>query len=316
MRRRFASLSTMPKVKVTLCDDAYWQRANEGARPTAHMHRQMINVRRAYNRAREDWLFFCDADEFLIPDRPVAEILDHEADRRFLRVQVAERAFQAAAPLTDIFQGVFRRPTKDLALLADLYGPRVKEIDRGVLGHNFGKAFTRTGQKMIPDIHLPFPAGLPPRRRAALRQTEEYQRYQPDMTLLHFDGLTPTHWLVKILQKIRSLGLEEMLADLRVGHYSPRRSEQFRSVFHARGDWDRLVAAADILALSEGQAARLEAAGLLFRPDLALAAQARTVDPDLDFSVAGFDAMLARQHADLAAHAAVFARAWPAGFTR
>lgn len=69
-------LSGHPKVRPILTDDGYWKRRGMKRR-VKHQSRQFVNAGHAYRRAsgQVDWLTHIDVDEFLWPDRPLAEQL-------------------------------------------------------------------------------------------------------------------------------------------------------------------------------------------------------------------------------------------------
>lgn len=137
-----AALKAHPKVRVTTCDAAYWQK-RAGRRPQKHQVRQTHNATHAYRCADNvDWLIHMDVDEFLVPERPVAEILSAlPDDQQIARIRPMEALsgdntqFKAFIP-----NGPDRANT--VAAIYPTYGPYIKG---GFLSHLAGKVFVRTG---------------------------------------------------------------------------------------------------------------------------------------------------------------------------
>lgn len=140
----FNILKQHPKIRPTLCDDAYWN----GKRPKKHQVRQTKNATHAYHRRAEvDWLIHMDVDEFLIAEKPIADILGGLEDAKIVRIRPMEQlagdgtAFKAFVP-----NGPGRN--RIVAALYPTYGPHIKG---GFLSHLAGKVFVRTG---LPDIRV------------------------------------------------------------------------------------------------------------------------------------------------------------------
>lgn len=143
-----SALKSHPKVRVQLCDNAYWKK--RGGRPEQHQVRQTKNANHAYKRRAEvDWLCHIDVDEFLVPHRPVLEQLDALSPQtRVARVRPMElladgdgSAYKAFLP-----PGPDRMPT-----LQRLYPNFGQYLRGGFLSHANGKIFLRTG---LPGVHL------------------------------------------------------------------------------------------------------------------------------------------------------------------
>jgi hypothetical protein len=149
----YAALKAHPKVRVTTCDATWWQ--SQGGRPKKHQVRQTKNATHAYNRGAEvDWLIHMDADEFLVPDRPVAEVLAAlPDDTPAVRVRPMEQlsgdgsAFKAFVP---------PGPDRDRTV-ATLYPTFGRHVKGGFLSHLAGKVMLRTGQRDVRvQIHNAF----------------------------------------------------------------------------------------------------------------------------------------------------------------
>ena len=185
-------LKQVPMLRAIPCDTRHWRRLGF-SRPHRHQSRQVHNANDAYRQLSVDWVLHCDADEFIWAERPVSDCLDTIPDDvPSCVVPVAERAFPAGPAAESIFSGVFRRPFVGRPVLGrKLFGPGYAMTQRGLTGHAIGKSFVRTRQGVSLSIHRPKPKGDDPLRadRAV------------DLTLLHFDGLTPVHWIYKVLRK-------------------------------------------------------------------------------------------------------------------
>lgn len=144
--KAYAALKAHPKIRVHTCDVAHWRKLM-GKRPERHQVRQTFNATHAYNRRAEvDWLIHMDADEFIVPQKPITDILSALPPEQIsARVRPIEMlggsgtAFKAFIPA-----GGTRR-----ALVETLYPTFGKHIRGGFLSHLAGKLFVRTG---LPDI--------------------------------------------------------------------------------------------------------------------------------------------------------------------
>lgn len=139
----FNFLRTHRKLRVIACDDAYWADKNSKARRT-HQRRQVLNASRCYHHSKLDWLGHLDVDEFLLPQRPIAQILSAVSpDSAALRVTVAEM-LTGPGPTTH-----FKRPPRTLGLpksvLHDLYPTFGDLLPQGFLGYTTHKQFARVG---------------------------------------------------------------------------------------------------------------------------------------------------------------------------
>ncbi|MEL6681487.1 MAG: glycosyltransferase family 2 protein [Pseudomonadota bacterium] len=185
-------MAQVPGVQVVRCDMAYWK-AQAGRRPDKHQIRQVSNARQAFATCHADWLLHCDADEFIWAEQPVHERLASlQPQTQCGIVPVAERAFLQNPDLGSVFTGVFRRPFNGRPDIGrQLFGRGYAMTDRGLTGHSIGKSFLRKAAALKPSIHRPKPLG------GAEVPTERVT----GLTMLHFDGLTPLHWIYKILRK-------------------------------------------------------------------------------------------------------------------
>jgi hypothetical protein len=269
--------SALPRVRVTRCDAAFWAAHPTGRRPDRVTARQSFCATRAYGRAGVGWLLHLDADEFLHPQADLAqELARNAALPGALVVPVRERAYATPDPQA-LFEGVFRIPRRAADPAHPLLAPLAEMAPRGVIGHALGKSITRTGLPLTLHPHFPRPLGggapqdVPSRPCTAA-------------VLLHFDGLTPRHWLAKQRARLGDPRPEAWLG--------PHRQAQLRALAACGGDAAAERALHDRLRVLPDPAAWI-AAGL---------AEARAFDPAPackavlgavpDLTVAGFDAGL------------------------
>ncbi len=302
-----AVLGSVPRVRIVECGDDYWSkcRTSKFRRPDAHVERQRINADAAYRRCRSRWFLFCDADEYLalLPsdttaETSVAAILERaDTAGKFLRVGVRERIFERDAPTRSIFSDLFRAPMQGPQALFDrIYGDMATFLHSGLTGHLVGKSFVRTGLLVRIWQHEPVPRGIGSRFAqfvAAYRQVP----FVDGMSLLHFDGLTPYHYRLKLLRKVmRDLARPDLLLG-NEGRGRGRR-KQIAAVFDGRGDPDATAMLDRLQMLEPEQIEMLAHAGALLRHDLHIeeAARALFAQASLDFDPSAFDARLMARH--------------------
>lgn len=144
----FDVLKAHPRIRPQVTDPAYWDDVGK-SRPHKHQPRQTFNATRTYERRADvSWLGHLDVDEFLIPDRPVDQLLGGLSDD----CQTARiRPMEALAPVgevTDHFD--FKTLVLDRAtrrrLAAEVWPTFGTYLNGGFLSHVAGKIFVRTGQ--------------------------------------------------------------------------------------------------------------------------------------------------------------------------
>ncbi|MBN9677612.1 glycosyltransferase family 2 protein [Salipiger bermudensis] len=147
-----AFLERHPRIHVTRCDDAWWQ-ATGKPRPEAHQLRQAHNATRCLRAVHDelDWLGHIDADEFLLSDRPVAELLS-EVSRGHALARVAPvEALANDAGWPVHFKRTHHHAGQKKAVLQEIYPTFGMHLYGGFLSHTSGKVFARTG---IPETRL------------------------------------------------------------------------------------------------------------------------------------------------------------------
>jgi len=140
-------LSAHPQIDVTACDDAYWS-AQPTPRHETHQRRQMYNANHAYNRCDLNWLAHIDVDEFILPPRPMAQILAGiPADIAYVNLPPVERLAPPpnAAHSTDYFKRTPRMAGQTKAVLPHIYPTFGAHLRGGYISHLEGKIIARTG---------------------------------------------------------------------------------------------------------------------------------------------------------------------------
>jgi len=279
-------LATLAGVRVTVCDDAYWADNPPGRRPPLPMGRQRRNANHAYARTEVDWLLHCDADEFLREAGTIRHRMSAAADSTmFLQLKMLERVRHGEEPVRGIFDGLFRRPGHGFEDWGEeVYGRFARFLQHGLTGHSVGKGLVRTGcDDLRMDVHFPHRPG-----GEAIHAFDSI-----DNQILHFDGLTPLHLMLKLARRLDWPGFLEKAK-------FKGRGAQMRFTNNKR---ENARAMAEMVAgtqtVSPVQIERLDARGVLdhtrFDPAPAIVAAGLEVD----LSVANFDAALRDREAEL-----------------
>lgn len=183
------ALRAHPRCRVTLCDDAYWQR--RGGRPEAHQPRQSVNATHCLRkRPQVDWLAHLDVDEFLWPASPLpAQLAALPAETLSARV----RPIEAMAPDPDDpppdgvqwFKSCARFKGERRAQTAAIYPAYGLHLNGGFLSHVAGKVLVRTGGEATGlRIHNAFRG----------RQMDERPAELPATRLCHLHAASWEHW--------------------------------------------------------------------------------------------------------------------------
>jgi hypothetical protein len=280
--------ASLPGVQVTRCDAAFWANHPSGRRPGLIVTRQVHCATLAYGRAGVDWLLHLDADEFLLQTTPLErELARHRNHPGALLVPVRERVHENPHPQT-LFEGLFRTPVPKPDRDHPLLQPLADMAPAGVIGHSLGKSLTRTGLEV--DLHPHFP-----RPRGGGRPDAVPRLPCRSAVLLHFDGLTPLHWLAKMLRRVPTI------ASAPAGYLGAHRRAQLAAVEACGRDPGALGALHDRLRVLPDPAPFL-AAGLVERHGFDPAPACRQVLGHVpDLSVAGFDAALRAAEPELLA---------------
>ena len=182
-----AALAGLPRVTATLCTEAHWKAM--GSRHDRHQNRQARNAKAAYQHCTSAWLCHIDVDEFILPDRPVADILDTVAAEALLvRMEPFEAMHDPTIPddiyTARLFRGAIQHDFWQLRHPA--VGRYRRLIRDGMLSHTVGKVFFRTG---VPGLAPRLHSGLLGKTRIAVPD------FHPDLRLLHFHAQDRQAWL-------------------------------------------------------------------------------------------------------------------------
>ena len=274
---------------VTECSPAYWKQV-AGRRHVRSLNmRQIKNAESVYKTTDLDWLLHMDADEFVMPSSDIGQALAaSDPELVYREIPNVERVYLGPDTPQTIFDGSFVIPMKhDAETRLRLYGERQSYLMDGVLGHQSGKSLVRVGEEVVIGIHSP-------RKNKKFTRTR-YLNSKPleGTRILHFDGLTPQHWISKLQRYVATYRPEELptLGDARLA--------QIEHIVAAGGDEKALVGLHHLLRhLSpEAEAALREAGQLIdipFDPTPAIAALGIGA---VDLSVTAFDEALSAMNA-------------------
>ncbi|MEM9438360.1 MAG: glycosyltransferase family 2 protein [Pseudomonadota bacterium] len=280
-----ALLARIPGVIVTQCDELFW--AANGGRKNLQTQRQATVANFAYAETAVDWLAHIDADEFLYQEHDmVAELSAMPDGIDAAQFSVRERVWVLDQDPKSIFDGVFRVPVPGkLKLNRHIAETNARFTSRGLVGHTSGKCITRTRRGIKLGIHSPE------------NPDELYIMESRATRLLHFDGLTPFHWLIKRL-RYASLPHAEKMMD----------SDNYRwaQIAHLRETpeiWKARRFARHLTTLSQDRIKQLHDMRLIedapeFRPSDAL--QSFLPDKRVNLSVSRFDRHTQRRHSSFA----------------
>lgn len=191
-------VAAIPQVKIVECSDDYWKRL-QTKRPNAQTKRQFINANHALKNSSVDWLAHIDADEFLLQLSPIREEL--RAIQKMdvaLHFDVRERVYIGKTSESNIFEGAFRsRSHLPKSLDRAIFGDLARYLQRGLLSHCAGKIAVPTNQNYVLGIHSAYRG-----RRSSEARVKPIE--SASTILLHFDGLTPLHWIAKLYRYARN----------------------------------------------------------------------------------------------------------------
>ena len=275
------SLAGIVGCHVMACDAQHWARhRGKRGQPASQMQRQTINANMAKRQSAADWLFHIDADEFIWQDRPLAdELAQITAPQTEVNLPVLERLFPDQRPQSHLFDGMFRATSdldQDDANAA--HAPFAAFMKRGQYSHGAGKGGVRVGDDLRLGVH-----------NATVQQGDRWRRSARHVStaarLLHFDGVTPLHWLIKVL-RYRQTPWEVQQAILQ-----PHRAAQIEWMIDHSATMDTAIAAhAELFAATPARCAQLDAFDLLH--DVPFDPRNVLGDDAPDLSVAKFDAEL------------------------
>lgn len=147
-----------PGLEVIECNADFWAAHLEGNAPSIE-DKQRVAHGIGLGRCRADWLLIVDADELLVADRPVEDMLDAvPADVDALRIPNYEMVWGPGDEFGREFGATYLRiPLRHRgrrALLRLVYGRDSRFLPFGLTGHEAGKQFIRAGRHYdLIDIH-------------------------------------------------------------------------------------------------------------------------------------------------------------------
>lgn len=176
-RRAVRILQQHPKVKIRVCDKAYWQRRGI-QRPDKHQVRQSQNANATYRNTGLDWLAHIDIDEFLWSQAPIANLLqDIPQEIPAMRV----RPIEALACDGDLYKAFIPPARNRNQLVEDIYPQFGGFVLGGFLSHVQGKLFVRSGLPNLSDrIHNIFQNGALLTCKTELQGVDLCHRHAPD----------------------------------------------------------------------------------------------------------------------------------------
>lgn len=250
-----------PRIEVQRCTEDWWE-ALRSPRPERHQRRQGLNAHAAYLTCPSDWLLHIDIDEFLVTDRPVADLLATLAPARSLLRIAPWEALHDPLMAEDIFTARhFRRELggpRAVALRAEIFGDYAPILPSGALSHAIGKCFFRTGiAHLHPWIHG---ATLGGRKMASGRASRH-------MALLHFHSNDPARWKAQLPFRLSA------------GAYVLKPEFQAWLQAATMAEIDQFYAA--VLTATPEAVARLRTLGLLRETELHLRARANRLQEEL-----------------------------------
>lgn len=262
-----AALKAHPKVRVTSCDAGHWDKLNHGRRPAKHQVRQTFNATHAYNRRAEvDWLIHMDVDEFLVPDRPIADILgDQPAETVCARIRPMEAlAPESGAPVH--YKAFVPNGPDRLRIVRAVYPTYGDMLKGGFLSHLAGKVFLRTG---LPGIRIQI--------HNAFRNDVEVPTAEgtDGITLAHLHAKAWDHWFAAFRYRLEKGSYRAELGGRRAAEDGKLTVHQmFKMIFDEDGEAGLRLFFDEVCADTPALRARLRQHGLLRRVDLALDASA------------------------------------------
>lgn len=181
-RAAFEALNAHPKIRVTMCDEAWWQKRRK-TRPQMHQARQTANATHAYrSRADVDWLIHMDVDEFLVSEQPIDSVLaTRPEDHPVTRIRPMEALSGGG---TAFKRFIPSGPGRD-RIVNSIYPTYGLYTKGGFLSHLAGKVFVRAGlTDVVVKIHNVFQNG------EILRGNEN----DPHIDLAHRHATTWEDW--------------------------------------------------------------------------------------------------------------------------
>ncbi len=194
-----AELKDDPIVVSHPMDEKFWEGRE---RRNALEARQTICFMEAYERQKDGWMFFCDADEFLWPNGSMHDFLETvPEDQALVRARSCEPVWRASSDINTLFSAdLVRRPFYKAVwrqIGERLYGGEGKEFFKwGLLSHIVGKYMVRCGEDIQRfGTHKAF------FRDGRYRHVTE-EPGAASMYLIHYDAMSFPHWAGKLDRRL------------------------------------------------------------------------------------------------------------------
>lgn len=192
-------------VSITRCNPEFWRNMYPDG-IDMNLSDKIVGVfELGIHKNKSDWVLFCDADEFVVGDRPLGVALAMlPTDFRGVRIQNTEAVWGVEDDISKPYScGFERAPFKGSLgrkeFLARLvYGRNWKFMRRGTAGHVAGKHLLRKG--VIPDeitSHLSIVDGK------KVRFMPVGLRRSMNLRLVHFDAISHQRWREKWQSRLR-----------------------------------------------------------------------------------------------------------------
>lgn len=270
------AFSHEPRVRLTHANPEFWQE-QFGAVPTRNSVRQCLMLQHVLDRSSASWVVHIDVDEYLAGQGDFAKALAQQPETvDYATVATAERIYLSDPDPENIFDGGFRRcnAERNQAAVDRADGNAALLLDHGMTAYAACKSAFRTGRGLGAGVHFPRP-------RVSAREGVVHA-----FELLHFDGLTPTHWVRK-RQRLLRRSPDRRVTD------PPFRQAQMAEIGRRAGDAAGLRALyLELKQLEPERRQRLEALGLIettqFDPR-PLSATVLPNDLSLNLTMAAFD---------------------------
>lgn len=211
------------------CDDAFW-----GAkRPPKVEGRQMRCFKHAYEVAETPWIGFCDGDEAFVANPTFAGQIAAAEDDELIQGFVWEAFWPEGTPCDDLFSATHaRRPVWNAEKRAELLPPNTifeSIMDRGVVGHPWGKVILRRGIK-----HLKITVHSAKIGRPDSPEAREIKRSNQKVHLLHYDAMSVGAWADKHARRLSGatqMGGNRMTRNLQTDIFALCETEASRERF-------------------------------------------------------------------------------------
>ncbi|EEW60763.1 conserved hypothetical protein [Ruegeria sp. TrichCH4B] len=228
-------LEKLPGVQAICCDAAYWQERLQRARPDSLTRVQRVNANYAYEQTSADWLFHIDADEYLVSERGISDVLADVSEQvDYLRVQNLERVYRPHQQ-DQTFTTLFRVPFEGLRWQErDLFGSAAVFTHKGFAGYTAGKGAGRADRELKLALHK---ANF---QKGAARTGPPNETQCSEILLAHFDGFTPLSWMAKLL-RYTDLGTYDWQPGKGRGKGQRKRAKQIDFARYYGGELRRLV---------------------------------------------------------------------------